>query len=104
MTYTSRAMYTFTFLLLAGCAKEPAPEPIYLTSEIPDLPRECFTREIAPMPEPKLKAGQDATDIDAVRDREQWKKVFRAERAYRSTCGQRLDVLFPSKERSKPTS
>ncbi len=92
-----------TFVLLAGCAKEPAPEPVYLAAETPTLPRECFTREVSPLPEPKLP-NRDATDIDAVRDREQWKKVYRTEKAYRSTCGQRLDVLFPSKERGRPTS
>lgn len=104
MMYTSRAMYTFTFLLLAGCAKEPPLEPIYLAAEVPDLPRECFPAQMPPAKEPKLQANQDATDIDAVRDRETWKKVYRTEKAYRSTCGQRLDVLFPSKERGKPTT
>ncbi len=102
MTYTFRwLMCTF---LLAGCAKE-APAPTYITAETPELPRECFVREVAPMQEPKLKADQDATDVDAVRDREAWKRALRAERSYRSTCGHRLDALFPDAKRvGKPTS
>ncbi len=103
MTYTRAAMYTCTFLLLAGCAKE-VPAPVYLTAEIPALPEQCFPDQVPPPKEPRLKAGQDATDIDAVRDRESWKKAYRTEKAYRSICGSKLDVLFGSKERGKPTS
>jgi len=100
MTYTFRAlMCTF---LLAGCAKE-APAPVYVTGEVPELPRECFVREIAPVPEPKLNPNQDATDLDAVKDREAWKRAFRTEKSFRSTCGARLEKLF-GQERPKPTS
>ncbi len=102
MTYTSRAMYTFTCLLLGACAKE-APAPVYLTAEIPVLPEQCFPDQVPAPREPKLKAGQDATDIDAVRDRESWKRALRTEASHRATCASRLNVLFP-KERGKPTS
>lgn len=102
-TYTSRAMYTFTCLLLAGCAKEP-PAPVYLTAEIPDLPRHCFPDQVPPDKEPKLNPSQDATDVDAVRDRGQWKAAYRTEKALRATCAKELNELFPSKERGKPTS
>ena len=102
MTYT----YTFslcTFLLLAGCAST-TPAPVYVTGVTPELPKECFPREVAAPKEPKLAANQDATDIDAVRDREQWKRAYRTVNSYRATCGQRLDVLFPQSEKGKPTS
>ncbi len=89
--------------LVAGCAKE-VPAPVYLTAEIPVLPEQCFPDQVPSPKEPKLRAGQDATDIDAVRDREQWKRALRTEAAHRATCARRLDVLFPSKERGKPTS
>ncbi len=103
MTYTSRAaMYTFTCLLLGACAHE-APAPVYLTAEQPTLPEQCFPDQVPPPKEPQLKVGQDATDIDAVRDREQWKRALRAERSHRATCAMRLDILYP-RERVKPTS
>ncbi len=88
--------------LVAGCAKE-VPAPVYLTAETPQLPEQCFPDQVPSPKEPKLKAGQDATDIDAVRDRESWKRALRTEASHRATCAQRLDVLFP-KERGKPTS
>ena len=102
MTYAFRAMYTCTFLLLAGCAQNETP-PVYLTAEVPVLPEQCFPDQIPAPKEPKLNPAQDATDVDAVRDREAWKRAFRTERSHRIVCAQRLDVLFP-KERGKPTS
>lgn len=89
--------------VFAGCVKNSQP-PVYITSEAPELPEQCFPQQVPAIPEPKLKPNQDATDIDAVRDREAWKRAYRVEKSYRSTCAQRLNVLFPSKEKSKPTS
>ncbi len=82
-------------LLLSGCALfgEPKPAPGFITDE-PQfvLPGECF---IPPAAEPKLPEDRD-TEVDvATRDREALKMAFRAERAKRSACGERLKTLFP---------
>lgn len=77
-------------LLLVGCGKnEP---PIFITSQLPAIPGECIAPSTA---EPKVRAGDDATDLDAVKDRNRLKYAFRNERDLRKTCGDELKVLLP---------
>ena len=97
-----RALIIAAMLLLPSCA---AMQDMALAvgDEQPALPEHCFPNEVLPPKEPKLE-DRDNTDIDAVRDREAWKRAYRTEKANRATCAARLRVLFPDREVSKPTS
>lgn len=77
-------------LLLGGCAPTP-PDPVYITTPLPAPPDDCVSPST---PEPKLNAKQDATDLDAVKDRIALKQAYRAERNLRRSCGDQLKVLL----------
>lgn len=91
-------------LLLGACGQGKDP-PLYLTSGPIPIPDHCDPARTPPMQEPKLDPKQDATDIEAVKDRERWKQAFRTEKAYRATCNRQLKALTGDKRAaSKPTS
>jgi hypothetical protein len=83
-----RAVAIAMVLLLTACAKEP---PVYIPADLPDPPRECIAPAI---PEPKLQEGQDATDLDAAKDRVRLKNALRAETNLRRSCAAQLKVLL----------
>lgn len=94
------------FVSLSACAEmKSAVEPIYITSPPPEIPSHCDVAQKPSLAEPKLKPNQDATDIDAAKDREAWKKAFRTEKSYRKACSNELKVLLPQqRDASRPTS
>lgn len=87
-------------IFISACVPKEA-SPIYITSEIPDLPDHCDLAKIPNPPEPKLPDA-DADDIVAAKDRLALKKQLRTVKSYRQTCNDQLKVLFP--QGGKPTS
>lgn len=87
---------------LGGCGKVDAPPP-YVVSVTPALPAECDPADVKPAPEPKVKADipEGVSDLAAVKDRERWKTIYRAEKDVRSTCWERLMELFPDQAKLK---
>jgi hypothetical protein len=99
--FTFRHVNVYMFAcLMAGCVKEPP--PTYITSELPEIPEHCQIATKPTPPEPKL-AVKDHTDIDAVKDREAWKRSLRVANAYRVACHEELKAVL-GKRSSKPTS
>lgn len=88
--FAASFMISALLLLLTGCAKEPV--PVFITTQLPDPPPACVSPST---PEPKLNDKQDASDLDAVKDRGKLKTAFRTERNLRKTCGEQLKVLLP---------
>lgn len=81
-------------LLLGGCTPAP-PDPVYITTPLPAPPEDCVS---PPAPEPKLNTKQDATDLDAVKDRIALKQAYRFERNKRRSCGDQLKVLLAAEK------
>ena len=81
--------------VLAGCTKEPAPQPFVTVSQ-PALPGECF----APAPAVPRLPEADVDTATAARDRQKLVEGIKVRDSNSKACAERLRALFPEEKRS----